>query len=532
MMQVLRTHDTPYPPDSTRIASRSRWEAFCMRLRMHLRLASGLLPELLAPPLRALRAKAYEGEGFTIERFALETLPGVYLTGSLFVPTVPAGRRAPAMLQPHGHFPKGRLNAPDILRAVALAQAGAFVLMFDMVGYNDAFQLEHRGEEPLEWRRWGFSRFGLQTWNALCAFEWLRRQPTIDPRRIGCSGISGGGTQTFMLSALEPRLACAVPVTMVSSTMQGGCLCENAPLLRLFAGNPEITALTAPRPLLLLSDSGDWTSDNPARVAPYLTEVYRLFGAEHAFEHHAFQEGHEFGAESRKVYYRWIATLWRLERTPADPAIHPESLEPHLRVWGEELPKPEGVPTGDGVFEVYREAVRQSLRNGWRSRRFREEVRSALLSILGWETLPEPPVSVLSEVRTALGSGIVRKVVVALGDDSGRAQRWVRQGYALLKVPLPPRPTLTSDYLYLATYNPMPDALRAREVCHRVDAVKRIAERCVLVAEGESAVYAGIASALTGVPANLAYPEPKELAHLDLPCWERIGGLETLRRLT
>jgi hypothetical protein len=326
MQAFERTHDTPYPPREARVASRARWDAFARRLREHLRLSLGLTPSLPDPPLRALRAEAYRGDGYRIERFALETLPGFYLTGSLFVPDAPADTRAPAMLQPHGHFEQGRLNEADVLRAVALAQAGVYVLSYDMVGYNDQFQLPHWSAEPLEWRRWGFSRAGLQTWNSLCAFEWLRQQRAIDPQRIGCSGISGGGTQTFLLSALEPRLSCAAPVKMVSSVMQGGCICENAPLLRLLAGNPEIAGLTAPRPMLLISDAGDWTRDNPDVVAPYLKRVYGLFRAEEQFAHAHFSEGHQWGAEPRRAYYEWIARVWRLPRTPQDPDLRWESL--------------------------------------------------------------------------------------------------------------------------------------------------------------------------------------------------------------
>ncbi len=532
MEHQVRTHDTPCLPSQARIASRTRWERFANRLRKHVRLACGLSPELPPAPLHCLRATAYRGDGYAIERLALETLPNFYLTGSLFVPSVPAGKRAPAMLQPHGHFPKGRLNLPDILRAVALARAGVWVLMYDMVGYNDAFQLLHHGAEPLEWRRWGFSRAGLQTWNSLCAYQWLRQQPPVDPKRIGCSGISGGGTQTFLLSAVEPRLACAIPLKMVSTMMQGGCICENPPLLRLFACNPEITALTAPRPLLLLSDRGDWTHDNPERVAPYLQSVYRLSGAETAFEHHAFQEGHEFGTESRTVYYRWLANLWRLAHGPSDPTENVAELELYLRVWSQELPKPEGVPTGEGVFEVYRGAVESSLKRWWRSRRFRSEAQEALLSLLGWESLPMPSPDALSEVRSVLGSKRMERVVVVVGAETGRAQRWVRKGYARLVIPLTERKPLTGDYPYKATYNLTPDTRCAQEVCQKVQAVRAIAERVVMVAEGEGAVFAGIASALLELPSDLGYPDPKELEGLDIPCWERIGGLETLRRIT
>jgi hypothetical protein len=295
------------------------------------------------------------------------------------------------MLQPHGHFEQGRLNEADVRRAVALAQAGVYVLSYDMVGYNDQFQLPHWGAEPLEWRRWGFSRAGLQTWNSLCAFEWLRQQREIDPQRIGCSGISGGGTQTFLLSALEPRLSCAAPAKMVSSLMQGGCVCENAPLLRLLAGNPEIAGLTAPRPLLLISDAGDWTRDNPDVVAPYLQRVYGLFHAEGQFAHAHFNEGHQWGMEPRRAYYEWVARVWRLPRTPQDPDLRWESLVPALRVWGDALPKPSDAPTGDAVLRLYQRLAGESVARWRRTRRFEAEARTALQSMLGLERVEDAP---------------------------------------------------------------------------------------------------------------------------------------------
>jgi hypothetical protein len=113
------------------------------------------------------------------------------------VPETPADARAPAMLQPHGHFEQGRLNEADVSRAVALARAGVYVLCYDMVGYNDQFQLPHWGAEPLEWRRWGFSRAGLQTWNSLCAFEWLRQQREIDPSASAVAGFQAAARRPF-----------------------------------------------------------------------------------------------------------------------------------------------------------------------------------------------------------------------------------------------------------------------------------------------------------------------------------------------
>jgi hypothetical protein len=522
-MQV-RDQNTPFPPSMARLANRALWEPFAERLRTHVRFACGLVPPLAPAPLRAQRVVAYRGEGFRIERFALETLPDYYLTGSLFIPDKPAGRRAPAMLQPHGHFEQGRLNAPDILRAVALAQAGAWVLMYDMVGYNDHFQLPHRVVEPVSWHRWGFSLAGLQTWNSLCAFEWLARQPEVDAKRIGCSGISGGGTQTFLLAAVEPRLACAVPVKMVSSTMQGGCLCENPPLLRLFAGNPEIAALCAPRPMLLISDSGDWTADNPERVAPFLHQVYQLYGAVERFQHVHLREGHQFGEAARAPYYRWAAEVLQLNSVPRDPALEPEALLSALRVWSEALPRPQGAPEGDAVFERYRTLAQAGLQRWRRSRRFRQEAQQALLSMLGLLDMPSVPVSFSESKRGKK----VKLVGIVTTDKPTQAQRrqWVRPGesvrvFRLQIAPLPERPSA-----FFLTYNLHPLAEAARQLLTELQVLQAQGVSLRLVAEGECAAIAAMVAALLNIPCQLE--SPKEV---DLPGWDRMGGFETLRKL-
>ncbi len=524
----MRTHDTPHPPDETRVAHRARWDAFAQRLRAHLRLALGLTPNLPSAPLRVLRRESHRGDGFRIERFALETLTNFYLTGSLFIPETPAGKRAPVMLQPHGHYERGRFNEPDILRAVALAQAGVYVLTYDMLGYNDQFQLPHYGAEPLEWRRWGFSRAGLQTWNSLCAFEWLRRQPEIDPKRIGCNGISGGGTQTFLLSALEPRLACAAPVKMVSSVMQGGCVCENAPLLRLFAGNPEIVALTAPRLLMLISDSGDWTRDNPAVVVPYLQHVYALHNAETALTHAHYEEGHQWGSAPREAYYQWLARLWGLSRTPQDPTLNWESLLPALRVWDDELPKPSEAPIGEELFRLYQKLARSSATRWRRTARFKSEARDALLSMLGLERpeaalsdpVPEPWADALHPARPS-------RLAIIFGDAA--SHRWQRARYNVLQLPELPRTAPTSDYAYFSTYNLTPDTARARAVLSLLLRLRPRTAQLIVVAQGEWTILCAIACIIAQTPLD-AQGIP-EMDSLDLPCYARIGGWNTLQAL-
>src|SRR5204862_3618005 len=102
----------------------------------------------------------------------------------------------------------------------------------------------------------------------------------VDPKRIGCTGASGGGTQTFLLTAIDERITCSVPVNMVAAEFQGGCSCENAPFLRLDLNNVEIAACTAPRPLLLIAATGDWGKNVPTLERHVLANTFEPLGAQ------------------------------------------------------------------------------------------------------------------------------------------------------------------------------------------------------------------------------------------------------------
>ncbi|WP_438482585.1 alpha/beta hydrolase family protein [Oleiharenicola lentus] len=296
-------------------SSKEKWDAYAALLRDKVQRGAGLTPWPKRTPLNAIIHSRRDYDGYSVENVALETIPGYFLTGNLFRPLGAKGL-APAILTTQGHAgtvkqpsdyaKQGRFTDQMQFRAATLARMGAVVLTVDMFGCGDSIpqvgQESHRNEITMT----------IQTWSNIRAVDFLAALPGVDPQRIGVTGASGGGTQAFLLTALDPRVAVSAPVAMVSAYFFGGCPCESGrPIHRSaehFANNAMLTALTAPRPLHLISDGGDWTKNTPDVEFPFLQKIYALQGAEKnvSYEHFA-KEGHDYGPNKRQSMYRFMA---------------------------------------------------------------------------------------------------------------------------------------------------------------------------------------------------------------------------------
>jgi hypothetical protein len=322
-------------------ATAESWRQRARELREQLLVTTGLWP---APERGALAPRVFgkmERDGYTIEKVAIETLPGFYLTGNLYKPTKFDGKR-PAILCPHGHWADGRMNPEVQARCIHWARLGCVVFSYDMAGYNDTKEFEHKFlNERLA--RWGFSLVTLQTWNSLRAVDWISALPEVDGARIGCTGESGGGTQTFLLAALDERVRVLAPVVMVSDNFQGGCSCENAAGMRHGLDNVAIAALAAPREQYFVGATGDWTLNTLSRVLPSVRGVYELLGASSRVDAALFDFDHNYNATSRNAVYRFMAPrLLDTKDLPAstdEPAPKAETPET-LQVWSDAEPAP------------------------------------------------------------------------------------------------------------------------------------------------------------------------------------------------
>ncbi|TWT94628.1 acetylxylan esterase [Stieleria varia] len=363
----------------------AQWYARAENLRQRVLVATGLWPMPERTPLNPWIGPIAKRDGFTVQRVSFESLPGHHVSGLLFRPSEDieapeAGR--PGVLCPHGHGGRMQVysdaeiakkiaageehfaasgSTPKLARCATLARMGCVCFMFDMLGYADSIQIpyeiahRHANARPSEKapdeNGWVFfspeadlrlqSIMSLQTWNAERALDFVASLPDVDPERLAVTGNSGGGTQTILLGAIDPRIKVGFPNGMVSTSMQGGCYCENCNYLRIDTGNVELAALFAPRPQAM-SAADDWTRDMMTDGYPQLRWLYAMIGNESdVYCRPMLDHPHNFNYVTRATMYQWMNKHLKLGLD--DPVVESDWVpltEAESTVWGEDHPAP------------------------------------------------------------------------------------------------------------------------------------------------------------------------------------------------
>ena len=362
----IRHNKTPCSPPV--FSDKESWLKRVEALRRQLLVAAGLWPLPEKEPLRARIGGRTVHDGYSVEKVCFESFPGFFVTGNLYRPLSSANVRRAAILNPHGHWKNGRLHHDERgsvpARCIMFARLGYVAFAYDMVGYVDSWQVAHR---YADWSNalWGISIFGLQLWNSIRAVDFVSSLPDVDPERIGCTGASGGGTQAFFLTAADDRIRVSAPVNMISSSFQGGCVCENAPGLRIDTQSVEYAAMMAPRPMLMVAATGDWTVNTPQVEYPAIRAIYRLFGAEDRIAFCQLDAEHNYNKASRRFVYDWFLR-WLPPVKGQNPPVNTDEgqirppSEGDLRVFVSAEERPPGL-NQDGVFRLLKERAEQTL---------------------------------------------------------------------------------------------------------------------------------------------------------------------------
>ena len=303
---------------------RSSWEARKDSLRREVRQLLGI-DQLL--PLCAQEAPRYtkirKFDGYSVQNFCLKTVNGHTVCGSIYAPL--SKGKHPLIICPNGHFTNGRYGTVQQQRLGTLARMGAVCVDYDLWGWGES--ADEVGKEAHQTAE----AHVMQALNGIRILDWMIQRKDVDTQRVGVNGGSGGGTQTVLLTVLDDRYTAANPVVSMSSWFDGGCPCESGMPIQLAGGgtcNAELAAMFAPRPMMVVSDGGDWTSTTPEVEFPYLQRIYSFYNAQDKVSNiHLPKERHDFGPNKRNAVYRFFIDTFGLDESKLDESkvtIEPE----------------------------------------------------------------------------------------------------------------------------------------------------------------------------------------------------------------
>lgn len=300
---------------SSLYADKAAWEARKDTLRKEVRARLGI-DKLLAVCSKDAPeyGKIRKFDGYTVQNFRLKTANGHTVCGSIYAPK--GKGKHPLIICPNGHFSNGRYGTVQQQRLATLARMGAICVDYDLWGWGEsADKVGSKAHQTPE-------AHVMQALNGIRILDWMIQRKDVDKTRVGVNGGSGGGTQSVLLSVLDDRYTACCPVVSVSSWFDGGCPCESGMPIQLAGGgtcNAELAAMFAPKPMMLVSDGGDWTSTTPELEYPYIKRIYGFYGAaDKVMNVHLPKEKHDFGPNKRNAVYKFFIETFKLDASKLD----------------------------------------------------------------------------------------------------------------------------------------------------------------------------------------------------------------------
>jgi dienelactone hydrolase len=241
-----------------------------------------------------------------------------------------------------GHSATGKAVEPYQAFSQGLARLGYVVFIIDPLGQGERFQypdaqLNSRiGAGVREHLHAGNQQFlvgeffgAWRAWDGIRALDYLLTRPEVDPRHLGVTGNSGGGTLTTWLCGLETRWTMAAPSCFVTTFRRNlenelPADTEQCPPRALALGldHEDFIAALAPKPVILLAKERDYFDIRGTEAAfGRLKRLYRLLGAEANLELFAGPTTHGYSQENREAMYRWFNRVTGISDARTEPAL-------------------------------------------------------------------------------------------------------------------------------------------------------------------------------------------------------------------
>lgn len=295
---------------------KGEWEKQRIRLRNEIIKKAGIMidPKL---PLHYQETGVKKMDGFTIRNIIFQTRPGVYATANLYIPD---GKGPfPAVINMHGHWPKGRVHEVPQSRGPSLALNGYVCLTVDAFGSGERTTKHgvneyHGANLGASLMNIGESLLGFQVSDNMRAVDLLCSLPYVDAQNIGATGASGGGNQTMWLTAVDERIKASMPVVSVgtfeSAVMRSNCICELLIDGLTFTEASGVLALVAPRAIKMCNHEQD---SNPTfypaemqRSYNNARPVFKMLGVENKITYELFNLEHGYWPENREAMLGWF----------------------------------------------------------------------------------------------------------------------------------------------------------------------------------------------------------------------------------